>query len=301
MVAASRPNEALPEQLQDRFNAIMEKRLQRLAKDDVSDEEAIEPLSVFVSQRASRALELSGLVTAEDISDVTALRLLQRQSQKASVPLQLILDAVIAYPHRAPLMEEIISAQMRIHPKLLEDLGSQVLEPLLAKLLNPATAPASIPATAYILLALARSYNGISDRLMQQPSCLKSLQRGYSRLNGSVSDLAQNFVVQAKSHLLLLLHTLLSSLRQADREWKLITLVDEDEAKPARRRGIEAKPLKDASLAEDYVMFFTEEHGQTSAAVPEETLRVLKDLRAVSKEPIERSTKAADEVCRTSY
>jgi hypothetical protein len=227
---------------------------------------------------------------AEDEIDLLALSLLVRLSQEEILPLQIIVDGIISYPLRSTSLNKVISTQLDKTPNLMDDLNNQVLLPLLSSLADTSSEACNIPSISFILLAHARVHPSLIEGLHRSSATLPSLQTSYSRL--SSSSLPTNNVIQAKSHILLLLHTLLSSLPQTEREWKLVSLSDDDDVSLKRGR----RPLVDQGLGEDYDLFF----GGGKGEVGEETMGVLRELNAIGEGTVEvaRTDEKTDEVRR---
>jgi hypothetical protein len=86
--------------------------------------------------------------------------------------------------------------------------------------------------------------------MMKTSTNLQVITATYSHIeaNGALSDVSKIYV---KSTMLLLFHTLLSTLKQTEREWKIVNMQDPE-------RKVKGRTLKDADMVDDYRFFFVD-------------------------------------------
>jgi hypothetical protein len=261
------PYSPIPSHLQHRFKTAVSSVLEQHLASDTINQHTISTLGIYLSHRAAAALHASQ-GGEEDETDRWCLSLLLRVSQEEEIPLQLIVDGIISYPLRSNALKKVIVAQLDKAPSLIDDLNNQILLPLLSSLGDTSTNPLTIPSICYILLAHSRAHPSLTEALVKSTITIPSLRTSYNRLSSSA--LPTNQIIQTKSHILLLLNTILLSLPQTEREWKLVSLSDDD-VTPSNKGN---KPLVDQELGEDYVLFF----GGGIGKVGEETMHVLKSI-----------------------
>lgn len=212
-----------------------------------------------------------------DTDPLRALLKLALRTQKAGwVPsLQAILDLMLAFPTQVSTIRKYFLPSNDVN-RVFEHLDNRVIWPTLHRLQgstsgrDPSIFDGILQAT-YILLLLARAHHSLASLILNSPNSLEILQENYGALSSSLTEgISRDDRILAKSHLLTLVHALLSDLPRPEREWKLV-LLEEQEEEPSHptssKRGMtktsSRRPLVDATLAEDYKVFFS----SASAAV----------------------------------
>ncbi len=231
---------------------------------------------------ASESFLHLGKRTVRRDEDLVVLRALLRLSELKGVELgsKIVLDAIIAFHHSQRTIEVILDNLSKAGSKFLKDLEKDVVAPTisaLSKLSSPTSSSArikpthdeslaNISRTIYLLLILSRSHPSLSKSILNTPSILTILDNSYNHLSLSTRQSHPSpttLLVQTKSHILLLLHTLLSSLPQSEREWKLGNL-DSDPPEFGGEDGskVERRILVNTSMITDYEVFFSETSGE---------------------------------------
>lgn len=234
------------------------------APDGTRDSRVLECLAVALNIKARQSLESMG--TAPLSGDrYLPLKLAAKLAPTAKLPSALVLDLIVAFPSSLQSVHHIIDECIKQNDGLIPEFEKNVIAPLFRILtaenrrINPPTKQSSREAdtdkrpqhpfarVAYTLLVLARAHHALADAVLQTGSSLDILKASYAKIEqvNALSDVAR---IHTKQTFLVLLHTLLSTLQQTEREWKLVNMQEEEERVP--------RVLKDASLEQDYRFFF---------------------------------------------
>jgi hypothetical protein len=311
--SASMPRTAPPHELAERIkkssNKILHAALQAPQR---SDPRVLECLGVVLNLKAKQSLESMGTAPLEQ-DHYLPLRLVERLASTTDVPFSLVLDLILAYPASLPSVHKVIDECIKRDESLVPTFNKKIISPLFRILtaenrrITPPTKQPSRPTksdhhrsqhpfsrVAYTLLLLARAHRLLGESILNTPSSLEILRASYAKIQetNALTDVAK---VHTKQSFLILLHTLLSSLQQTEREWKLVLLQGEEEDRVRR-------VLKDANLDEDYRFFFddsTKQDGgkgetQKKPVLGEVEMDILRSLAMGDVNPTERGH--ADEV-----
>lgn len=239
----------------------------RFKRRDAS-QDTVDGLAMYLGRRARQTLGSDAGAVQTFRPDKAARALLSQISGSVTVPAELLVDAAVAYPTFPGWMGSVITAQVALDPSVLEALSRQVLEPLSAQLAIAQPARA-LGATTFALLALARSHDYLALRLAKLPAFFDQVKAAYQAASGT----RDREEIKHKSHLLLLLHTVLSALPQTEREWKIVTLADEGDE--GRAKTVKT-PLVEASLVQDYKLFFLDQ--RDGPGMDDQVLQALRDI-----------------------
>lgn len=265
-VPTAPPPQELIDRLQKSSSKILRAALQ--APDLPRDCRVLECLAVALNIKARQSLESMGTAPL-DGDHYLPLKLAEKLAP-TGLPSALVLDLIVAYPSSLPSTHHIIDECIKQNNKLVGDFENRVIAPLFRILtaenrrIDPPTKQPSRPAdtdkrsqhpfarVSYTLLVLARSHHALADAILRTGSSLDILRASYAKIEqvNALSDVAK---VHAKQTFLVLLHTILSTLQQTEREWKLVNLQEEDDRVP--------RVLRDASLEQDYRFFFLDSAG----------------------------------------
>lgn len=175
-----------------------------------------------------------------------------------------LVDVILSFPRHATAIRRHILASLS--PSALSELQQQVIEPLLRRLGAHVE-----PRVVYALQVLAGSFSTIAQMILSSSSASQVLNDAYASLQRS--ERPRNETVWCKSHILLLLHSLLGNLPLPEQEWKL-ALLNEDPSSSSSKTS--ARPLVNAGLADDYATFF---RSKESLPVGDEEIRILETLQ----------------------
>lgn len=180
-----------------------------------------------------------------------------------------LIDVIFSFPrHSTAIRRHIL---VNLLPSALSEMDREVIQPLLHRLETQAN-----PQAIYALELLAKSFTTIAGMILSSPVAPKALNAAYVSLQESSHSKKE--VIWCKSHILLLLHSLLGNLPLPEQEWKLAML--DDDSSPSSSRA-SARPLVNASLVDDYATFFRQ---KGTCLVGEEELQVLRSLQGVQVE-----------------
>lgn len=257
------PPQELAERIKESSNRILQAALHAPAP---SDSRVLECLGVVLNLKARESLESMGTSPLEP-EHYLPLRLAERHAPTTSLPFPLVLDLILAYPASLPSVHHVIDECIKRDDSLVPTFNSKVIKPLFRiltaenrRITPPTKQPSRSVAesdsrsqhpfarVSYTLLLLARSHRLLADSILKTDSSLEILRATYAKIQetNALTDVAK---VYTKQSFLILLHTLLSSLQQTEREWKLALIQGEEEDRVRR-------VLKDANLEEDYRFFF---------------------------------------------
>lgn len=310
--SASMPRTAPPHELAERIKKSSNKILQAaLRAPQRSDPRVLECLGVVLNLKAKQSLESMGTAPLEP-DHYLPLRLVERLASTTDVPFSLVLDLILAYPAPLPSIHKVIDECIKRDESLVPTFNKKIISPLFRILtaenrrITPPTKQPSRPAesdhrsqhpfsrVAYTLLLLARAHRLLGESILNTPSSLEILRASYAKIQetNALTDVAK---VHTKQSFLILLHTLLSSLQQTEREWKLVLLQGEEEDRVRR-------VLMDANLEEDYRFFFDDSTRQDDGkgeiqkkpVLGEVEMDILRSLAMGDVNPTERGH--ADEV-----
>ena len=177
----------------------------------------------------------------------------------STIPLPLLIEAIIAYPHHTSTISKILSYTLDSQPNLLDTIRTEVIPALVTRLrLSPSRQ------VVRMLHLLLRSHEEILGLLLIEADyILPALRDSYARIDG----------IRGKSDALLVCHVLIKAVHGGQSGEALKRLMG------AVGTASKNKVLVDAGLREDYEAFFEEgEIGKGEIAV----LKRIRDEDAAS-------------------
>jgi hypothetical protein len=266
------------------------------------DRRILECLAVALNLKARRSLESMG-TEGLDGHHYLALRLAEKLAPSGKLPSTLVLDLIVAYPEAISTVHGIVEQCIKKNKGLVVDFEKKVIAPLFRILtaenrrIDPPTKQASRSAdsdkrsqhpfarVSYTLLVLARAHHELAAAVLRTGSSLEILRASYAKIQqiDALSDVGK---IHTKQTFLVLLHTILSTLQQTEREWKIVNMQEEYDSAP--------RVLKDASLEQDYLFFFLDgdktegEKTQKKPVFGEVEMDILRSLTMGDVNPTER-------------
>ncbi|KAJ9115430.1 hypothetical protein QFC22_005187 [Naganishia vaughanmartiniae] len=258
-----------PPELAERFQSVLNGKLATALQ---SNEKAVDPsvlecVGIALALRARQSVDSLGELAYEPYQFLP-LRVAEKLASRVDLPATMVLDLILAYPTYLSSVHHVVCLCISRQKDLAATFGKNVIGILIRTLSaeNRKAAPPTkqapqkedaatrgrqpISRAIYTLLLIARAHAEFATVILKPSTNLQVLTATYSHIeaNGALSDVSKIYV---KSTILLLLHTLLSTLQQTEREWKLVNLQE--------REGDEkGRTLRDADMVDDYRFFFVD-------------------------------------------
>jgi len=258
------PPVAIADELLGLVNARMRTFLTCDNPEDSADE-TIQFLLVGLSIHASKSLQYLGTLppTRTDLLPLEALNQLVNigpHSLEAVLP-TLVLDAILAYPTHVSTVSQLITGILANNAPVATAFRQEVVEATVRLLERENSrilkiekgqdvGEINLPRLAFSLLVYSRAHPTLASAIVSSRNLFEILKVSYEVISGlPESSLDCTRKVQSKSHLLLLLHTLLEPLPPSDREWKLEMM--EEQGQKA-----EQGTMVDTGISHDYHLVF---------------------------------------------
>lgn len=225
-------------------------------------------------------LPLQGLVKLIDLSP---------DALEEALPV-LVLDATLAYPTHISTIRPLISSLLNTNPSFGIALKQEIVEASVRMLerensrilkceKDQSPGVVHIPKLAYSLLIYSRAHGDMSAAISGARNFFAILKLSCEIVtNLPTSSLDPTRKIRTKSHLLLLLHTLLEPLPPSDREWKL-EMMDDDQLpvqSQASRSG--STTLVNTGITHDYHAIFSHREKHGTGSISEKEMDVLRSL-----------------------
>ncbi|KAJ9102978.1 hypothetical protein QFC19_004535 [Naganishia cerealis] len=291
-------------EIAERFQSVLHGKLAAALRSptDSVDPPILECLDIALKSRARQSLDTLGNLTY-DPHQLLPLRVAEKLAGRTDLPPTVVLDMILAYPtylsaiHRVvgiciSRQENLIPTFRTIFGLLFRTLGAENRKVSPPTKQHPRTEDAisrgrqPLSRTVYTLLLIARAHHDLATAMLNYRSALELLATSYSHVeaNEALSEVTKIYI---KSTILLLLHTLLSTLQQTEREWKLVNMQDEE-------REAKGRTLRDADLVDDYRFFFDAKGENESGSVGQRSklgeveIDILRSLATGDVNPTER-------------
>ncbi|KAH8089072.1 hypothetical protein HD553DRAFT_305089 [Filobasidium floriforme] len=180
-----------------------------------------------------------------------------------------ILDAILAYPTHVSTVRQLVTSALKDNAAFGTALKQEVIEATVRLLERENSrvlkcekgqdpGESHIPRLAYSLFIYARAHPNMAAAIVEARNFFGILKVSYEVVSGlPLTSLDATRKIQTKSHLLLLLHTLLEPLPPSDREWKL-EMIDEH----GENEGSDT--LVNTGICHDYNVLFAQQDGQAA-------------------------------------
>lgn len=258
-----------PPELAERFQSILNCKLATAlhSSENTVDPSVLECVGIALALRARKSVDSLGELVY-DPQQFLPLRVAEKLASRMTLPPTMVLDLILAYPTYLSSVHHIVDLCISRQKDLTTTFGKNIIGILIRTLSaeNQKVAPPTkqalqkedaatrgrqpITRTVYTLLLIARAHNDLASIMMKTSTNLQVITATYSHIeaNGALSDVSKIYV---KSTMLLLFHTILSTLKQTEREWKLVNMQDPE-------RKVKGRTLRDADMVDDYRFFFVD-------------------------------------------
>ena len=265
-----------------------------------SADETIQFVLVGLSIHASKSLQYLGTLppTRTDLLPLEALNQLVNiaPNRLEAVLPTLVLDAILAYPTHVSSVSQLITGILANNAPVATAFRQEVVEATVRLLERENSrilkvekgqdaGDVNLPRLIFSLLVYSRAHSTLASAILSSRNLFEILKVSYEVISGLPdSSLDVTRKVQSKSHLLLLLHTLLEPLPPSDREWKLEMM--EEQGQKA-----EQGTLVDTGISHDYHVIFETQTAPTAgttvkastASIGEKQMDALRSLSSGMK------------------
>ena len=288
-LAQSCPPAAVADDLLAIINAQLKSFLRSTDVKEVAHD-VLQYVAVGLNIHAGRALQNLGTLPPVR-ADLLPLESLVKLVDLAQEPLEehlptLVLDAVLAYPTHVSTVRQLVSETLKSNASFGTALKQEVIEATVRLLERENSrvlkcekdqdpGESHIPKLVYSLFIYARSHQDMAAAIVGARNFFGILKVTYEVISSlPPTSLDATRKIQTKSHLLLLLHTLLEPLPPSDREWKL-EMMDEH----GQNDGTET--LVNTGICHDYHIVFNQKANTRS--IGEKQMDALRSLSSGMK------------------
>jgi hypothetical protein len=238
--------------------------------------EVLQYVAVGLHIHASRSLANLGTLPPTR-SDLLPLEVLTKLLKRNTVSLDevlptLTLDAIVAYPNHVSTIKQLLTEVLKDNVILGNALNQEVvlatirlLERENSRIMKAPAGQAEtdlqLPRLVYTLFLCARAHESLASTIRDARNFFDILRVTYDVTSGLQLDTVRK--VQTKSHLLLLLHTLLEPLPISDKEWRLEMMDD------GNQKG-QDETLVDTGMIHDYQIIFAQPGDEKKKGLSEE-------------------------------
>jgi hypothetical protein len=271
-LAQSCPPAAIADDLLAIINAQLRSFLITPDPKETSDD-VLQYVAIGLNIHASRSLQNLGTLPPVRV-DLLPLEALVKLVDLAPDALDdvlptLILDAILAYPTHVSTVRQLVTGALKDNAAFGTALKQEVIEATVRLLERENSrvlkcekgqdpGESHIPRLAYSLFIYARAHSNMAAAIVEARNFFGILKVSYEVVSGlPLTSLDATRKIQTKSHLLLLLHTLLEPLPPSDREWKL-EMMDEH----GENEGSDT--LVDTGICHDYNVLFAQQDSQAA-------------------------------------
>ncbi|KAJ9094979.1 hypothetical protein QFC21_005772 [Naganishia friedmannii] len=258
-----------PPELAERFQSVLNGKLAMAlhSNKDTADLSILEIAGIALALRARQSVDTLGELAYEP-HQFLPLRVAEKLASKMDLPPTMVFDLILAYPTYLSSVHHIVDLCISRQKTLPETFGKNIIG-ILIRTLSAENRKVALPTkqappkedaasrgrqpisrAVYTLLLVARAHHDFANVILDDSANLQVIATTYSHIeaNRALSDVSK---IHVKSTILLLLHTVLSTLQQTEREWKLVNMQEQE-------RDVKGRTLRDADMVDDYLFFFVD-------------------------------------------